>query len=167
MWPCAALRPARLQGVGARSLDGRKRSPLRQGVDSADRCDTVQAATGGSMMQPREVLKADEIRLSDLSFWLRPTEEREGAFATLRRERPISFHEEPWFEGLQFPRGPGYWAITRYHDILEVSRTPEVFCSGQGVNIVDMPPDFREFFGSMINMDDPRHARLRRIVSSG
>ena len=58
-------------------------------------------------MQPQEVLKADEIDLSDLPFWIRPLEEREGAFATLRRERPISFHEEPWVEGLPFPEGPG------------------------------------------------------------
>ncbi len=28
-----------------------------------------------------------------------------------------------------------------------------------------MPPEFVEYFGSMISMDDPRHARLRRIVS--
>jgi cytochrome P450 len=120
-----------------------------------------------SPMQPQEVLKVDEINLSELGFWLRPLEEREGAFATLRRERPISFHEEPWIEGLPFPKGPGYWAVTRYHDILEISRTPEVFCSGRGINITDLPPDFQEFFGSMIGMDDPRHARLRRIVSSG
>jgi cytochrome P450 len=30
---------------------------------------------------------------------------------------------------------------------------------------MDLPPEFNEYFGSMINMDDPRHARLRRIVS--
>jgi cytochrome P450 len=29
-----------------------------------------------------------------------------------------------------------------------------------------MPEPFLEFFGSMINLDDPRHARLRRIVSA-
>ena len=29
-----------------------------------------------------------------------------------------------------------------------------------------MPPEMLEFFGSMINMDNPRHARLRRIVSA-
>jgi cytochrome P450 len=45
-------------------------------------------------MEPREVLTLDEIALSDLTLWLRPIEEREGAFRTLRRERPISFHEE-------------------------------------------------------------------------
>jgi cytochrome P450 len=32
---------------------------------------------------------------------------------------------------------------------------------------VDLPVPFLEFFGSIINMDDPRHARLRRIVSRG
>jgi cytochrome P450 len=30
-----------------------------------------------------------------------------------------------------------------------------------------MPAEFLEFFGSMINMDEPRHGRLRRIVSRG
>ena len=47
-----------------------------------------------------------------------------------------------------------------------MSRTPEVFSSAAGaVSILDMPADMNEFFGSMISMDDPRHARLRRIVS--
>ncbi|MBI5504953.1 MAG: cytochrome P450 [Deltaproteobacteria bacterium] len=117
-------------------------------------------------MEPRCVLAPDDIRLSDLGFWKRPPEEREGAFATLRRERPISFHEEP--EVALLGKGPGFWALTRYADVLEVSRQPEIFSSARGgVNIIDMPPDFTEFFGSMIVMDDPRHARLRRIVSRG
>ena len=118
-------------------------------------------------MEPKPVLAVDEIKLSDQAFWLRPLEEREGAFASLRAERPISFFEEPYLESLPFPRGPGYWALTRYADVLEVSRSPETFCSGKGSNISDLPADFNEFFGSMINMDDPRHARLRRIVSRG
>jgi cytochrome P450 len=116
-------------------------------------------------MQPREVLSVDEIQLSDPLFWQRPMEEREGAFAALRRERPVSFHEEP--DVVILPRGPGYWSVTKHADILHVSRHPELFCSGQGANIGDMPQPFNEFFGSMINMDDPRHARLRRIVSRG
>jgi cytochrome P450 len=63
--------------------------------------------------------------------------------------------------------GLGYHALVRHADILEVSRNPEIFCSGDGgaTNIVDMPAEFIEYFGSMISMDDPRHARLRRIVS--
>jgi len=115
--------------------------------------------------QPREVLPVDQIWLADQAFWARPLAEREGAFATLRRERPISWHEEP--EIVILPKGPGFWSVTKHADILEVSRQPDLFCSGQGSNIGDMPPAFNEFFGSMINMDDPRHARLRRIVSRG
>jgi cytochrome P450 len=116
-------------------------------------------------VQPREVLSVDDIWLADQKFWARPLEEREGAFATLRRERPISWHEEP--EIVILPKGPGFWSLTKYEDILAVSRQPELFCSGNGSNIGDMPPAFLEFFGSMINMDDPRHARLRRIVARG
>jgi cytochrome P450 len=51
--------------------------------------------------------------------------------------------------------------------VLEASRQPELFCSGKGATSqLDMPEVFLEFFGSMINLDDPRHARLRRIVST-
>jgi cytochrome P450 len=99
---------------------------------------------------------------------MRPRPEREAAFAALRRDAPISFHRE--FEpppGLELPRGPGYWALVRHAEILEVSRSPELFGSGRGTNIPDLPEAFNEFFGSMINMDEPRHGRLRRIVSRG
>jgi len=119
-------------------------------------------------MKPRHALSLDEIRLSEPELWLRPMEDREGAFATLRAERPVSFHEEPELADFElFPKGPGYWALTRHADILHASRHPEIFCSGKGSNIGDLPQPFTEFFGSMINMDDPRHARLRRIVSRG
>jgi cytochrome P450 len=106
----------------------------------------------------------DEIDLSSIEFWSRPWAERDAAFATLRRERPIAFFEEP--EIVPFPKGPGYYAVTRHADVLTVSRSPEVFSSGSGaVSILDMPAEMNEFFGSMISMDDPRHARLRKIVS--
>ena len=77
----------------------------------------------------------------------------------------FSFHEERDY-GL-FPQGPGYYALSRHRDVLDASRQPELFCSGKGSNIGDMPEPFLDFFGSMINMDDPRHARMRRIVSRG
>jgi cytochrome P450 len=118
-------------------------------------------------VEPRSVLSVDEIALGEPAFWVRPLEEREGAFATLRRERPVSFHQEPWLETLPFPRGPGFWALTRHADILEASRKPELFCSGKGSNIGDLPEPFLEFFGSMINMDAPRHTKLRLLVNKG
>src|SRR5919106_385624 len=108
----------------------------------------------------------DSIDLSDLDWWLRPLPEREAAFAALRAERPIAPGVLEALPHLGLPESP-YWSVTRYADIVEASRHPELFCSGQGTNIADLPPDFLEFFGSMINLDDPRHARMRRIVSRG
>ncbi|MFC4531977.1 cytochrome P450 [Sphaerisporangium dianthi] len=113
----------------------------------------------------KPITSCEQIDLSDWDFWARPIAEREHAFELLReRDTPVFFAEPE----LSFaPRGDGYHAIVRHADILAISRNPDVFSSGEGgaTNIVDMPAEFAEYFGSMINMDDPRHARLRRIVS--
>jgi cytochrome P450 len=118
-------------------------------------------------MEPMRTLSLDEIDLSDFEFWSRPRSEREGAFLTLREEGPIRFFDEPDYESTIIPPGPGYYALTRHADVLEASKQSALFCSGRGTNIGDMPEDFLEFLGSMINMDDPKHARMRRIVSRG
>ena len=111
-------------------------------------------------------LALDDIELSDLDFWSGSLDERARAFALLRAERPAAPMVLPGMPEFGFAESP-YFSITRHADIVEASRHPELFCSGKGTNIGDLPPDFLEFFGSMINMDDPRHARLRRIVSRG
>ncbi len=67
-------------------------------------------------MEPAMRWSADDIQVGDVDFWLRPPDEREAAFATLRRERPISFHVEP--EVPLLGKGPGFWAVTRHADIL-------------------------------------------------
>ena len=111
---------------------------------------------------------ADEINLSDPEFWRRPWSAREFAFATLRTERPISYYDEPVIEGTAFalPPGAGYYALTRYRDIATVSRTPEVFLSGPGaISQFDLPPEMVEYFSGLISTDNPRHARLRRIIA--
>ncbi len=110
----------------------------------------------------------DDIRFDTPEFWAAPPEVREGAFLLLRRERPMSFHDE--FEpppDIPIPKGPGYWSVTRHADVVAASRRSDLFCSGKGTQIPDMPEAMNEFFGSMISMDDPRHGRLRRIVSRG
>src|SRR6202167_1263526 len=104
------------------------------------------------------------IDLSDTAFWGWPLADRAAAFALLRAQPQPQFYAEP--EVPFSEKGPGYSALVRYADVAEASRHPDVFCSGKGAtNIVDLPAEFNEYFGSMINMDDPRHARLRRIVS--
>ncbi len=106
-----------------------------------------------------------EIDLSDVEgFWARPLDYRHAAFDELRARPGLPFFEEPEFGSL--PRGRGYYAATRMDDILFASRNPGTFVSGKGnATPVDMPPEFLD--QSMISMDDPRHARLRRIVSRG
>jgi cytochrome P450 len=111
-------------------------------------------------------MRVDDIRLGDIEFWGLPEADREAAFRLLRDEAPISFHEEPMIEG--YGQGPGFWALTRFDDVVHASRHAELFCSSRGgSNIGDIPNELGEFLGSIINMDDPRHARLRRLVSSG
>jgi cytochrome P450 len=105
--------------------------------------------------------------LSSIEFWQQPDDQRNEAFARLRRDEPIKFFPEMAFDESPMPPGPGYWALTRYADVWHVSRHPDLFQSGKGVNIPDMPIEIAEFFGSMIAMDAPRHAQLRGLVQRG
>ncbi len=57
--------------------------------------------------------------------------------------------------------------MTRYEDVAYASRHPEIFRSGDGFIIPDQPPAIAEFYGSMLALDDPRHARLRGLVQRG
>jgi cytochrome P450 len=112
-------------------------------------------------------MTSTRIDLSDIDgFWTEPIERRHAAFDALREQPGLPFFAEREISFL--PAGPGYYALSRLEDIVEASRKPKIFTSGHGAtNIADLPTEFLEFYGSMINMDDPRHSRLRRIVSRG
>jgi cytochrome P450 len=112
---------------------------------------------------PPDVAISD-INLGAWDFWALDDEVRDGAFATLRREAPVSL--QPEFVQQGFERGRGHWAVTRYDDVFHASRHPEIFSSAQGIVIGDQSPELAEYFGSMIALDDPRHTRLRNIVRS-
>ena len=112
----------------------------------------------------------DGIDLSDAAFWTEPWPKRYAAFAALRALPSLAHFDDPVLDGAladMLPPGNGYYAVTRHADVVEASRHPERFCSGQGAtSIFDMPREMLEYFGGMINEDDPRHSRLRRIVSN-
>ncbi|HET9897059.1 MAG TPA: cytochrome P450 [Streptosporangiaceae bacterium] len=105
-----------------------------------------------------------ELDLSQNDFWSLSLADRHSAFVTLRQ-----LDAPPYFADPETPfstPGAGYYALVKHADVVEASRHPEIFSSARGsTSLVDLPPEFNEYFGSMINMDDPRHARLRRIVS--
>jgi cholest-4-en-3-one 26-monooxygenase len=62
-----------------------------------------------------------------------------------------------WNDGVQ----DRFWALTRYADVVQVSKHPELFRSGNGT-IIGLEPE-----GSMLSMDDPRHRKLRGLVEKG
>jgi methyl-branched lipid omega-hydroxylase len=104
-----------------------------------------------------------DIDLGSWKFWVQDDDLRDGAFATLRREAPVSFHQPLETPGVV--EGPGHWAVTRYDDVWYASLHPQIFSSRPSITINDANPQVSEYFGSMIVMDDPKHLRLRNIVS--
>ena len=111
---------------------------------------------------PPDIPFAD-IHLESMDFWGLDDDVRDGVFVTLRREAPISFWPAIEFEGVDV--GPGYWSLTKLDDVHFASRHPDIFSSAGGITIGNQTPELAEYFGSMIVLDDPRHQRLRSIVS--
>src|SRR2546425_320579 len=96
--------------------------------------------------------------LTSTDFWRLPQSQRLDAFARLRRrETPAYFAEST---------RRGFFALVRHADVTAASRNHEVFISGPGVTTPQPARWVRLVFGdSMVNLDDPRHAKLRSIVS--
>src|SRR3954466_9704344 len=96
-------------------------------------------------------------RITDPDFWQLPLADRMAIFAEIRAQAPfvpVEF-DNPMMGGTET-----FYAVTRYDDVVEISRRPQDFCSGKGApQIPDLPQEALEYFGSFINMDDPRHAR--------
>jgi len=81
--------------------------------------------------------------------------------AWLRRNDPVHWQDEPG--------GPGFWAVTRYADCVDVNRDYESFSSyRRGVMPFEIPEDVVEQQRlMMVNMDPPLHTRYRRLVNKG
>jgi cytochrome P450 len=87
-------------------------------------------------------------------------------FAVHRREAPVWWHEPT----SHTPDGEGFWSVATYNETIEVLRNPLTYSSERGGDranggtlLQDLP-----VAGVVLNMmDDPRHARIRRLVSKG
>jgi cytochrome P450 len=116
-------------------------------------------------MASRE-LTADDIDLADRAFWAQSAADRDRAFDVLRRERPVARYRAA--DSPLLPPdddSPGFWAVTRHADVRMVSRAPDVFCSGKGVILDDVPEMLLEASQSFLAMDAPRHTQIRGLVS--
>jgi cytochrome P450 len=80
-------------------------------------------------------------------------------FRRLREEAPVCFLPEP--------DGPGYWAVTGYEDVFEVSRHPQLFGSHPNTMIKDPEGGSAGAGEIMLNQDPPRHTQLRKLVNKG
>ena len=82
-------------------------------------------------------------------------------FDRLRADAPVYWHPEP--------DGPGFWALTTHADVRAVSRDSETFSSELGSTFI--PDQSEESLAqirlTILNMDPPKHARYRRLVSRG
>ncbi|MEU8920226.1 cytochrome P450 [Kitasatospora sp. NPDC048545] len=128
--------------------------------DSADPADPGTPAAAAGTTRPAESAgTTGTTDLADPRFWRLPAPERAAAFAELRRlPGPVFFGDRA--------TGKGFHALVRHADVVEASRTSAVFLSGPGVTTPAPARWVRLLFGdSMVNLDDPRHAQLRRIVS--
>jgi cytochrome P450 len=99
-----------------------------------------------------------------LSWWQDRPGERAALYARLREAgRPVFVPtSRPGTDTIK-----GFWAVGTHADIADISRRPSEFSSGQGTQIFDQSKELREYRGSIIDMDDPEHMRLRKIVSRG
>ncbi|REE98918.1 cytochrome P450 [Thermomonospora umbrina] len=105
-----------------------------------------------------------DIDLVDMAFWDRPEKDRLADFARLREKGAPVFFAEP---RVPFVRGGhGFHALVRHADVVAAGRDAKTFSSEPAATSPEPPPWLGALLGTpMINMDDPRHARLRRIVS--
>lgn len=107
----------------------------------------------------------DPVSVSPVSFWATTAEEREESFKILRAERPLSWHP-PLEGGLMPPENDGVWVATSHELITEISKHPEIFCSGEGFQFEEVPEDILSAAGSFLGMDAPQHGRMRKLVSA-
>lgn len=87
-------------------------------------------------------------------------------FAVHRREAPVYWHEPT----AHTPDGEGFWSVATHAEALQVLRDPQTYSSERGGDrlaggtlLQDLP-----IAGLVLNMmDGTRHARIRRLASTG
>ena len=88
----------------------------------------------------------------------------------LRREAPVCWHEKPGPEVRAISKlDTGYWLLTKYQDVVDVSRNPRLFSSHAGTCfLMDPAPEaLPGLQAQLVNMDPPGHVKYRRLVQRG
>jgi cytochrome P450 len=103
--------------------------------------------------QPIEPGATDPIDPRDPAFFVR--DDYYDVLARLRAEDPVH------------ACSPGFWVVTRYEDIRDLSRDPSHFCSGRGALVNDpiRSSGSPTLARSILHMDPPEHAVFRKLVN--
>ena len=108
----------------------------------------------------------DPADVSSLEFWSGTAKDRERVFAELRAHRPISWHRPVKNGMFEDPNDQGFWAVVRHADLVEVTRRPGDFLSGEGITFESIPTELLDSAQGFIAMDPPRHTKIRRLLAS-
>ena len=81
-----------------------------------------------------------------------------AAFKRLRDNDPVSWWDER--------SGKGFWAVTRYRDLLTVNLNPRLFSSAAGVRYEEMTAEELRARKTLLEMDPPQHTQYRRLIAS-
>ncbi|MCP2294098.1 cholest-4-en-3-one 26-monooxygenase [Nocardia amikacinitolerans] len=106
---------------------------------------------------------------TDPALWQNRSPVKE--FALLRRTAPVWWNAQSDDTSGGFRDG-GYWVVSKLADVKEISRHPELYSSQRKGAIIRLPGDITaeqmDLTGALlVNMDPPKHSKIRRIVSKG
>jgi cytochrome P450 len=79
-------------------------------------------------------------------------------YARLRHEAPVVWHQPA--------TGTGWWVVSTLPEVLEVSRSPDRFCSAKGILTMEIGIEYPSP-PTMMHTDPPEHTRYRKLMQPG
>jgi cholest-4-en-3-one 26-monooxygenase len=114
-------------------------------------------------------LRPGDLDLSDPDMFVAHGGPPHAYLEVLRREAPVFWQAPPAIQKTLSPVQKGYWVLTRYDDVIHVSKHPKLFSSFEGGPYLwDMDePSLAGQRLTMLVMDPPQHVKYRRLVQRG
>jgi cytochrome P450 len=123
---------------------------------SAGRCPEPAALDGGADAEEHTRVQSI-IDLSDHDLFVDHAPHE--LFDRLRTESPVYWNAER-------PPRHGFWAVTRYDDILRVLKDTATFSSAAGgITLEEPSPDELDARRNFLELDPPQHGRFRKVLA--